>query len=104
MRLWMVPPSKMCRKHLLGEHVECHMFVGCILKKKSLSGYISGGLVEIHNIGKRHDLLARELIRRGYRHKTPLKRFVSWKEGRINRKEARAALARRCSDCRKRGV
>ena len=104
MRLWMVPPSKMCRKHLLGEHVECHMLVGCILKKKSLTGYLAGGLVEIHNIERRHDLLAREMVRRGYRHNTPLKGFRVWKEGRINRKEARAALSSRCAECRRRGT
>ena len=28
MRMWMVNPGFMCNKHLLGEHVECHMLVG----------------------------------------------------------------------------
>lgn len=40
MRMWKVNPKNMCRQHLLGEHVECHMFVGAILKGISLSGYI----------------------------------------------------------------
>jgi hypothetical protein len=30
MRMWMVPPKVMCRKHLLGEHVEIHMLAGSL--------------------------------------------------------------------------
>lgn len=30
MRMWMVDPKIMCRKHLLGEHLELHMLAGCI--------------------------------------------------------------------------
>jgi len=26
--MWMTPPAGMCRKHLLGEHVELHMLLG----------------------------------------------------------------------------
>lgn len=32
MRMWLVPPSHMCRKHLLGEHVELHMLLGTLKK------------------------------------------------------------------------
>jgi hypothetical protein len=32
--MWMVDPRLVCSKHLLGEHVELHMFVGCLLKRK----------------------------------------------------------------------
>lgn len=45
MRMWMVPPELMCRQHLLGEHVELHMFVGAINKGTSvvtLPGYCEG--------------------------------------------------------------
>ena len=46
MRMWMVDPSLLCRKHLLGEHLECHMFVGTINKNISIKGYIKNGLCE----------------------------------------------------------
>ena len=32
MRMWMIDPKLLCRKHLLGEHLEIHMFVGTINK------------------------------------------------------------------------
>ena len=40
MRMWMVNPEILCRKHLLGEHVELHMLVGWIIKGKSIQGYL----------------------------------------------------------------
>ncbi len=46
MRMWNVLPEYLCRKHLLGEHVEMHMFVGTIKRGVSLNGYIKNKLVE----------------------------------------------------------
>ena len=37
MRMWMIDPTMLCTKHLLGEHVELHMFVGTINKNKKLN-------------------------------------------------------------------
>ena len=50
MRMWMVDPRIMCRQHLLGEHVEIHMFVGAISRGKSVKGYLEKGLLEVHNM------------------------------------------------------
>jgi len=72
MRMWMVNPKLMCRKHLLGEHCECHMFLGSILKKKSVAGYIRNNLFEPTSLKLRHDALASEMQARRYNHKTPL--------------------------------
>ena len=47
MRMWMIDPKMLCKKHLLGEHVELHMFVGTINKNKKLDGYKKNGLVEV---------------------------------------------------------
>ena len=38
MRMWMLPPECMCRKHLLGEHVELHMLLGSMRRGKSIEG------------------------------------------------------------------
>lgn len=57
----MINPKTMCRKHRLGEHVECHMFVGTIRRGRNVRGYLQKGLLEIHNIQKRHDELAEEM-------------------------------------------
>ena len=72
MRMWLVPPSHMCRKHLLGEHVELHMLLGTLKKGKSITGFLSGGLVDPCRMYKRHGELVREMERRGYAHNSPL--------------------------------
>lgn len=102
MRQWNVDPKLLCRKHLLGEHVENHMFMGCIKKGTSLKGYIEKGLVEIHNIKNRHDELVNEMIRRGYNHKTPIEDLLCEKIGFVNSEENKKELERRCEFCRNR--
>lgn len=52
MRMWMVDVKCLCRKHLLGEHSETHMFTGTIKKGTSILGYLKNGLLETHNIKK----------------------------------------------------
>lgn len=72
MRMWGIDPKKLCRKHLLGEHVEMHMFAGTINKGISIVGYLSRGLVNPQEIESRHSLLSEEMQRRGYNHNSPL--------------------------------
>jgi hypothetical protein len=102
MRMWNVEPQKMCDQHILGEHVECHMFVGCINKNKSLKGYVNKGLVEVHNIKKRHDELAKEMKIRGMNHKSKLPTYDIITLGKINSAQNNIELTKRCPDCRKR--
>jgi len=104
----MVNPRQMCRKHLLGEHVEHHMFVGSLNKKLSMSGYIENNLLEPLALVARHDSLVEEMTRRGYNHQSPLPEFdltylnPEEREYRIDREEAAADLFNRCPDCRAR--
>lgn len=72
MRMWGVDPKILCRKHLLGEHVEMHMFVGTIKKGNSIQGYIDKGLVNPALIIHRHNCLVGEMLSRGYNHQSPL--------------------------------
>jgi hypothetical protein len=99
MRQWMVDPKLLCQKHLLGEHVESHMFIGTLKKGKSLKGYIDKGLVEVHNIQKRHDILADEMKRRGMNHNSPLEEFPLYVSGVVDSKENLEELKRRCPYC-----
>lgn len=107
MRMWMVDPKTMCNKHLFGEHVECHMFVGTIVMKKSLNGYVKNNLVEIAKLHERHNALAEEITRRGYNHKSLLKSFDSSylveqiKIARVNLSLSLADLHNRCEECKK---
>ncbi len=102
MRMWMVDPEIMCQKHLGGEHVECHMLVGSLLKGISLKGYAEKGVLEVHSIKDRHDVLAAEMSRRGMNHKSPLPAFVDPIFGHINREWSLNELLKRCPRCQKR--
>jgi hypothetical protein len=113
MRMWKVPVQMLCRKHLLGEHVDAptarmHMFVGASRKRavgagKSIAGYISKGLVEIHSISRRlrrrrDNELAEEMERRGYTHKSPLA-YVGEMIGEVD-VESNILELNRCHLCR----
>jgi hypothetical protein len=101
MRMWGVNTKLMCDQHLLGEHLEMHMFAGSYKKGIRLYGYIRNGLVETGNIEKRHNELVEEMIRRGFNHQSPLHlpRIVS--DGKIDIDENLKELAQRCLKCRK---
>jgi len=101
MRMWGVEPNKLCRKHLLGEHVEMHMFAGTISKGISITGYILKELVNPALIQSRHDQLAEEINKRGYNHKSPLPFDCStlpYLPVDVNRSEQE--LKKRCQECK----
>jgi hypothetical protein len=68
MRVWAIDPKDMCREHLLGEHLETHMFVGLIRKGVSLKGFIENNLLNPRQLGARHEELVAEMLRRRYKH------------------------------------
>lgn len=72
MRMWMVNPKILCQKHLFGEHVELHMFIGTLKRNISISGYIKNNLLEILSIEQRHSELSMEIMNRKYKHNSPL--------------------------------
>jgi len=104
MRMWRVAPNLMCRKHLLGEHCEMHMFLGAIRKGIKLRGYIDNGLVQVHSIVGRHDELAIEMVKRKYSHISPMSEEdeqILWREGVVDIAKSQQELARRCEECYK---
>ena len=108
MRMWMVDPAVMCDKHLLGEHVECHMLVGHLQRKRRITNYIRLNLLQPGNLRERHDQLALEMKDRGMLHKSPLPEFdLSYlpEEHRtytVNAEDSLDELSGRCLECRKR--
>lgn len=100
MRMWMVNPRKMCDQHLLGEHVELHMLVGTLVRKKSVAGFVENKLIEVHNVRRRHAELVKEMTRRGMKHKSPLPAFRANKLGKVSKRANLIELARRCQDCK----
>jgi hypothetical protein len=106
----MVNPKVMCRKHLLGEHVEHHMFIGTLRKGKKIDKYLTNNLLEPLSLYKRHKEISLEMIRRGYNHNSPLSEIdacivlylkseqLTWK---IDKGKAAQDLIRRCPECKK---
>lgn len=83
MRVWDIHPKHLCRKHLLAEHRELHGLWNILTKRKNKGGY-SRHPETLRWVGKRkalylrHEALAKEFARRGYRHQTPLdKKFAT---------------------------
>ena len=75
MRIWDLPPRRLCRNHLLGEHRELHAVWSVITKKRR--GYANHPEVarwrgKLGALFKRHGALVDEMAKRGYQHKSPL--------------------------------
>ena len=99
MRSWQVDPKFLCRKHLLGEHVEIHMFVGTINKNISMKGYIEKGLVDPSKLTSRHQELVSEMKSRGYNHKSELIEFSCNQVGYVDIENNIIELSKRCPNC-----
>lgn len=106
MRMWMVDPLILCRKHLLGEHGEIHKHLHNFIKQHSISGRIKGNAIEPLSLNCRHDQLAKEMVRRGYNHNSPLDIVIDFsyliayeRNYKINRAKSLALLLDRCRDC-----
>jgi len=74
-RVWDVPPRILCRTHLLGEHREIHAIFSVLANGKS--GYARHPETlrwkgKLKALVIRHNLVANEMKRRGYNHKSPL--------------------------------
>ena len=100
----MVNPRIMCRQHLLGEHVEIHMFIGTINSNKSIKGYLQKGLLEVHNLYTRHEELVEEMKRRGYNHYSEVDEKWKYieKVGVIDREKNVTEIVHRCLNCKSR--
>lgn len=107
MRMWKIPAKYLCRKHLLGEHVEHHMFVGSFLKRINLKGFIDNGMLDSSCLATRHAELVDEMLIRGYNHKTPIDENVCSEiaahyrlhKTTLNIENNIRELIRRCPEC-----
>ena len=101
MRQWLVNPIFLCRRHLLGEHVEHHMFIGSIKKGTSVKGYLRDGLLDPPTLRTRHGALVMEMKARGYNHKSPLPKvdISHLPVGNIDIEYNIEDLKNRCAEC-----
>ena len=74
-RIWCVPVSELDRQHLLGEHAELHCIVGALLgKHKAFRNHPETLRFKdrIDQLYYRHGEQVQEMVKRGYKHNTPL--------------------------------
>lgn len=72
MRMWMIDPRLLCKKHLLGEHGEIHKHRHNFVKHHRITKRISPIVqIEPNSMKKRHDELVKEMLNRGYNHQSP---------------------------------
>ena len=75
MRMWNVDVGKMCNQHLLGEHNEIHAIWSIINNdKKGYSNHpeVNRWRGKLKSLFLRHELLVREMEKRGYSHQSHL--------------------------------
>lgn len=75
MRIWDVDPEELCAQHLLGEHRELHALWTILTQNRKGYRYHPETLRWVGKLAalyKRHELLVAEMMRRGYRHNSPL--------------------------------
>ena len=113
MRMWLCNPEILCQKHLCGEHLEMHMFLGTLKEGKKIDGYLKNNLFEPRFLYQRHKELANEMIKRGYNHNSPMYEIDCtpildltdeqqyWE---VDRESALRDLLSRCPKCRDRSA
>jgi hypothetical protein len=75
MRIWDIKPSRLCKQHLLGEHLELHAIWNILtLKKKGYSRHPEtlrwkGKLKTLYRV---HEDIVSEMKTRGFNHNSPL--------------------------------
>jgi hypothetical protein len=76
MRIWDLPPERLCRSHLLGEHRELHG-IWSILTQDRQGGYAHHPEVlrwkgKLRALYLKHEEIVEDMRRRGYQHNSPL--------------------------------
>lgn len=101
MRMWMVNPKLLCRQHLLGEHNEIHKAVGNLRKSGTWAkALIKKGYLNPKRFLSRHNLLVKEMIKRGYNHKSKLNiSKIQLIKGTIDVNKSIRDLKARCKKC-----
>lgn len=106
MRMWMIDPKLLCKKHLLGEHGEIHKHKHNFEKHHSIKNRILKGQIEPSSMKIRHDELALEMLRRKYNHKSPYELpDISYlpkeeQEFKVNINDSIIDIMERCEECR----
>jgi len=75
LRIWEIPPKKLCRQHLLGEHQELHAIWSILTNGKKGFAHHPETLRwknKLKALYLLHEVIVAEMLSRGYLHKSPL--------------------------------
>jgi len=107
-RIWDIEPARLCRKHLLGEHVELHA-LWTILTEDRKGGWANHPEAKrwrgkLRALYLRHEALVAEMQRRGYRHNSPLDESLATGQAVQNEcwqspRQQAELLRQRCDEC-----
>jgi hypothetical protein len=108
MRMWMIDPAILCRKHLLGEHGEIHKHIPSFRKGHKIDGRFEPVVqIQLNAIEDRHHDLQIEMLNRGYNHNSPLVDLPDFEatypqhyEKEVDENISIKDLAERCPECR----
>ena len=107
MRMWMIDPKFLCRKHLLGEHGEIHKHKHNFVKKHNITGRIVPNVqIEPLSMLNRHDSLVKEMLQRGYNHNSiyemPDVSYlpIELRTAKVDIEKSIDDLSERCVECR----
>ena len=112
--MWMsmLRPRLLCRQHLLGEHNELHKHLPSFHKGHKVHGrFYPTVQIQFNGYLIRHNELAAEMIRRGYKHKTPLTPsdlpdfksiYPEYYDKKVNITHSIRILLNRCGECKMR--
>lgn len=108
MRMWMINPTLLCRKHLLGEHGEIHKHRHNFVKKHKIDGRILPIVqIEPNSMKYRHDELSKEMKNRGFNHNSPYIQPdisylpISYQNAVVDINISLTDLSNRCTECAK---
>jgi len=109
MRMWMIDAKLLCRNHLLGEHSEIHKHRPSFVKRHRIDRRIAPIVqIEPESMENRHETLAVEMMRRGYKHNSPYEQpdlsYLSDEQrcAKVDLAISLIDLAERCPECLKR--
>jgi len=105
----MIDPELLCNKHLLGEHGEIHKHRHNFVKKHNINGRIIPVVqIEPSSMKKRHDEVAKEMIKRCMNHKSDyIQPDISYlredlRNAKVDIQISKIDLIERCEECKKR--
>jgi hypothetical protein len=100
--MWLVNPKILCKNHLLGEHSEIHKHRHNFVKGHKMEG--RQGQIQPDLMQLRHDELAEEMLRRGFKHESPYEQpdITNYRHIKVDKEKALSDLLNRCEECKKR--